>query len=103
MVTIESGIFSKLFIDADYTANKEITLLREDGAVFARIPEQLNPGRRFPQAEVLKRAEETERGAFSAISSISGELQIMVYEKLADAPLVVVTSQDERRVLAPWG
>ena len=103
VVTIESEIFSQLFIDADYTDNKEITLLREDGAVFARIPEQLNPGRRFPQAEVLKRAEETERGAFSAISSISGELQIMVYEKLADAPLVVVTSQDERRVLAPWG
>ena len=102
MVTIESTIFSKLFPDAEYTENKEITLLREDGAIFVRFPEQTEAGQRFPQAASLQQAKHAPRGAFFANSSISGEMQIMAYEKLAEAPLVVITTQDKQRVLAPW-
>ena len=102
IITIDSAIFSKLSIDSDYTENKEITLLREDGAIFTRFPEHLEPGQRFPQSEVLTRIAHTPRGVFSARSSITGEAQIMVYEKLPETPLVVVTTQDEGRVLAAW-
>ena len=101
VVTIEASMFSDLFREAEYSDNKEITLLRNDGAIFVRFPE-LEIGRRFPDSEVLKRMQNEERDAFRDNSSIYGQPQIIAYEKLEDFPLVVVTTQNEKEVLKQW-
>ena len=101
LITIESSHFAHLFQSTQRSDRQEITILRNDGAIFVRFPE-IEVGHRFPQAEVLGRAERSPSGTYEGNSVIDNEPHLFAYETLQDFPLIVVASQKSAQVLAPW-
>lgn len=101
LITIESAHFAQLFQTTQHSANQEITIMRNDGAIFVRFPE-VEVGRRFPDAEVLSAAVHAPSGNLEGDSAIDHLPRLFSYEQLKDFPLVVVASQHTQQVLAPW-
>lgn len=101
LLTIESSHFERMFQSVRGFGNEEITVFRDDGAIFARYPE-VEVGRRYPQASVFAKARELSSGIYEATSVFDERLRLVAFERLGDFPLVVVSSQLRDEVLASW-
>ena len=101
LVTIESTHFNQLFESVRGSGNEEITIFREDGAIFARFPET-GVGQRFPHASVLEQVKQARSGVYEAVSVFDARHRLIAYEKIGDFPLIVVASQPRDEVLSSW-
>ena len=101
LLTIEAAHFERMFHGVRGTGKEEITIFRDDGAVFARYPE-VEIGKRYPQASVLERMREARSGIYEAMSVFDERPRLIAFERIADFPLVVSSSQLSEDVLAPW-
>ncbi len=101
LITVESSHLQDLFDASQRSESQEIMVLRDDGAIFVSQPE-LPVGRRFPEAEVLRRAGLARSGSFEGPGLIDTKSRYFSYEAIKDYPLVVIASQTRNHVLASW-
>lgn len=101
LLTIESTHFDQMFQGVRGKGNEEITIFRDDGAIFARYPE-IPVGRRFPHASVFPKARESRSGVYEATSVFDERLRLVAFERVGDFPLIVVSSQIREEILASW-
>lgn len=101
LVTIEGAHFERMFQSVRGLGDEDITIFREDGAIFARYPDA-PVGQRYPTASVLSRAQAARSGIYEALSVFDERLRIIAFERIGDFPLIVVSSQVRQEVLASW-
>lgn len=80
-----------------------ISLLRGDGTLLARIPDdESNIGRRFPDSLGLKLTSAAEHGVGVGFGAMSGELRVIAGHRVSGYPVVVVTTKTTATILANW-
>src|SRR5262249_1562996 len=79
------------------------SLLRPDGAVLARYPDN-SMLRQLPSTAPFLKAikDQPQAGVISAPSSVDGRKRIFAYQHLAKVPLYVPSGIDERAILRDW-
>jgi diguanylate cyclase (GGDEF)-like protein len=101
VIDVDSAHFTAQFERIRRSPDQAVSVLRLDGAVFARSPE-VEVGRRFPDADVFEPARRAPSGTFtSPRGSIDGKPRLIGFERVEGFPLVVVASQSLADVLAP--
>lgn len=101
LVTIESAHFDQMFKSIRGAGNEEITIFRNDGAIFSRFPE-VAVGQRFPQASVFEHAKQARSGIYEALGLFDAKPRLIAFERIDNFPLVVVSSQSRDEVLSSW-
>ena len=101
LLTIEAAHFERMFNSIRGGGTEEITIFRDDGAIFARYPEA-QIGQRYPQASIFERKREARSGVYEAISVFDERPRLIAFEQVADFPLVVASSQLSEEILSAW-
>jgi signal transduction histidine kinase/ActR/RegA family two-component response regulator len=80
-----------------------MSLLRDDGAVLARVPAR-ETASRMPPGSPFMRAKEAspERGAFQDVSPLDGVDRLIVYRSLAPWPVYIIAGIDVAKVKSQW-
>ncbi|WP_245296930.1 MULTISPECIES: hybrid sensor histidine kinase/response regulator [Rhodomicrobium] len=80
-----------------------VSLIREDGAVLARIPGSVEDLTRLPQATIFReRTHGAKAGMYEAVSSLDGVTRLVAFERLPNDPAYVIVAVDRSVVVAAW-
>ncbi len=93
--------FENLFRSTAFGEGYAATLLRRDGKLLARFPMAGTIGQVVP-ASVLKVMASSNSGVSRSISPIDREARIAAAYRVAQYPLTVIVTQNERAAFAPW-
>ncbi len=93
--------FEDLFRSTALGEGYAVTLLRRDGTLLARFPMAGTIGQIVP-ASVLKKIANANSGVSRSISPIDHQARIAAAYRVAQYPLTVVVTQNERAAFAPW-
>jgi len=78
-------------------------LIRDDGAILARLPALNRDANIGPNTELAKRMRELSvEGTMTTASSVDGVERKVSYRKLADLPVYVVSGLETRAIRAKW-
>ncbi len=103
-VAIDPAYFRDFYAQVRESGLDTVSLLREDGAILARVPEQ--PGRvaRVPPDSgflaALSRA--PGQGFYVTRSAVDGQERLYGYRRLPTYPVYVTAGIDRARILAEW-
>lgn len=102
LVGVEISYLEKLFAETHTDGGRAVALFHTDGTLIARNPPQ-PPGKRYPNAEVVRRSA-TEPSGSTIVSStvVDGLTRLNAWDRVGDYPLVVVAGQALDQLLAPW-
>jgi PAS domain-containing protein len=80
-----------------------ISLLRDDGTLFVRIPKiESNIGRRFPSAIGIKLVSAADHGVSVSVGVIGGGVRAIAAHRVGSYPVVVAATKTAAMVFADW-
>ena len=93
--------FEEMFRATSLGDGYAATLMRSDGTLLARFPSAGQVGKVAP-VSVLKTMQGSRSGVSRSVSPVDNQARIAAGYRLANYPLVVVTTQSEETVFAVW-
>lgn len=103
LTTIDVDYFLQFYGGFDVGRNGSIALVAADGVVLARSPDNGYTGRDLSSAPLFRNLHERPAaGAYYFTSSLDGVRRLSFYQRSARYPVLVVATESEEDVLAPW-
>lgn len=103
-VALSPEYFARFYEEAAPPFRSAAGLFRADGAILARQPPPAEGRTRFgPDSPVLRRIlQGAERGLFTDISSLDGNLRVYAHRRVGSWPVYVSFGADEAALLERW-
>ncbi|WP_164937602.1 diguanylate cyclase domain-containing protein [Bradyrhizobium guangxiense] len=103
LTTIDVDYFLQFYRGFDVGQNGSIALTTTDGVVLARSPDNGYTGRDLSSAPLFKEIHERPAaGAYYFTSPLDGVRRLSFYQLSSRYPVLVVATESEDDVLAPW-
>ncbi|WP_156951958.1 diguanylate cyclase domain-containing protein [Bradyrhizobium sp. WSM1743] len=103
LTTIDLDYFLQFYGGFDVGRNGSIALAAADGIVLARSPDSGYTGRDLSSAPLFRNLHERPAaGAYYFTSPLDGVRRLSFYQRSARYPVLVVATESEDDVLAPW-
>ena len=105
-ITISPSYFRDFYREAtEYPGVSTATIMREDGAVLFRYPQQDEPLLQLPPNSELMKAVESgsTRGSYAGTSVIDGRKRMGAFRRLTTVPVYVAFSIPDQVFWASWG
>lgn len=101
LVTASLDYFSAFWGEATAYERPVMSLLRADGEILARFPDNANLPRRLPP-DRMALLDGTDRGLWRGASLSDGVERLIAWSRVGDHPLFVAFGVEVDEVLAPW-
>ena len=103
LVAVRLTYFERIYNSISSLPDQTFVLLRRDGTVIARYPDQVvHAGEKIPAKSPWHRLILQGGGTFRAPGFFDGEARLMAVRSLRDYPLVVNVGVTEKAALATW-
>ncbi|MCK1732392.1 diguanylate cyclase [Bradyrhizobium sp. 138] len=103
LTTIDVAYFLQFYGGFDIGRNGSVALATADGVVLARSPDNGYTGRDLSSAPLFRTLRERPAaGAYDFTSPLDGVRRLSFYQQSSRYPVLVVATESEDDVLAPW-
>jgi signal transduction histidine kinase len=104
VVSVEPRYFQEFFAQVIKSGVDTVGLIREDGAILARSPEQSERLEELPDASPFARQvkQQPAFGVYESRSVFDGVQRIIAYQHLPDHPVYVAVGRTQARIADAW-
>jgi len=102
VASVDARYFDDFYGQFDLGETGTVSLMRTDGIVAARRPDDGSIGRSVAHDPFLKDIGERKSGTYEFNAALDGALRLGVFQRGERYPLVIATSKAQNEVLAKW-